>query len=399
MNKLKYKRILSVIILLCFMMPYISLYAISKFVTHWSEPYYNILIENGIAANDKYTRVNPDDPILRSDYVELINKAFHFTEYDDSNFKDVSAGRWFYTDFAIAKKAGYIIGDENGDALPEKPITRGEIAVITARVLELDLSKTVCKFKDAGDMPDWALPSIIALQDSHVINGYPDGTFKYDNNLTYGEGITIIANIVNYGKNIRIIPEDKIPEGPAVPNKKPQTQNPVIPQPSSKSYPPITAKSSPAPTPNVDITPTPSPLNTSTPTPSPLVKSSPMPSPVKTSTPKPTPSKEPTPEPSIIPSPDPTIPPSASPSASPTPTPTSKVTVVFYFNPTNDRILLIDLDGEQVSGLIEISGFEMKVDNGRAIAPYAATEVTPDNYYTLIVNNIIYTGIILDYYK
>jgi len=71
------------------------------------------------------------------------------------------------------------------------------------------------------------------------------------------------------------------------------------------------------------------------------------------------------------------------------------VSVIFGHSPTGDRTLTVTVDGQSVSGTLDIEGFTMKVTDGRAAAPGAATEVAPGKSYTLITGNNIYTGIII----
>lgn len=55
-----------------------------------------------------------------------------------------------------------------------------------------------------SDLPKthWAYDKIMSMAEEGVINGYPDGQFRPDNYMTYGEFIKIVAKSFDEGKNL-----------------------------------------------------------------------------------------------------------------------------------------------------------------------------------------------------
>ena len=192
------RKILTLTIVCCLLVTTIS--SVSVFAEdismHWAATDINYLMEKGIVRGDDMGNINPNNNITRAESVAIINRAFEFTQMDNSNFPDVRSGAWYYNDFAIAKKNGYIIGDNSGSANPDKPITRAEVAVIFARVLALRPASYTSTFADNAMFPDWSTDSIIAMTDKGLIQGYPDNTFKANNNITRAEAFTILARIL-----------------------------------------------------------------------------------------------------------------------------------------------------------------------------------------------------------
>ena len=170
---------------------------------HWAASDINFLQGKGIVQGDANGNINPDKPITRAEFISIINRAFSFTEKGTANFPDVKANAWYYDDLAIAKKEGYILGDNSGNANPNKPITRAEVSVILSRVLDLKPEADTSAFADSAAFPDWSVDSIIAMFENELIGGYPDNTFRANNNITRAEAFTILARIIKKG----LIPE------------------------------------------------------------------------------------------------------------------------------------------------------------------------------------------------
>ena len=197
----KLRKLLSLAIACCLLLTVVGpIAALAEDTSgHWAASDINLLKERNIVRGDDNGNINPDNNITRAEFVAIINRAFSLTEKDASNFPDVAPGSWYFDDFAIAKKAGNILGDENGNANPESPITRAEVSVILSRVLKLEPASDTSTFADSASFPDWSAESIIAMTESGLVNGYPDNTFRATNNITRAEAFTILARIIKNG--------------------------------------------------------------------------------------------------------------------------------------------------------------------------------------------------------
>lgn len=184
---------LSILLSQCIIIP---AFAVSDYEEHWAKEHIDKLIAAGIVAGDENGEINPDNSILRSEFVKIVNRKFNFNNAGTENFPDVSANAWYANEFKIAKAQGYLAGDDKGNANPDNPITRAEVSVIIARVLKLnDNYSSVTLFSDDDDIPSWAKDSVYRLNLKGYINGYPDGSFKAQNTITRAESFTIIAKI------------------------------------------------------------------------------------------------------------------------------------------------------------------------------------------------------------
>ena len=88
----------------------------------------------------------------------------------------------------------YIVGYENGAFIPEGNITRAEAAAIFARnIAELkdeSISGRTTSFDDV-ESGKWYTSYIAYLEKYDVINGYADGTFRPDSEITRAEFVAM----------------------------------------------------------------------------------------------------------------------------------------------------------------------------------------------------------------
>lgn len=166
------------------------------FAGHWASEAAQQLIGEGIILPDENGDIRPDDSITRAEFVKITNRVFGFKAKAASNFADIPEGEWYYDEFLIARQAGYIAGDENGNANPGQPIKRDEISVILYRILKLSPSGSLDRFVDKGEIPVWAADAVATLADKGYLNGYPDSTFGPGKNVSRGESFTILAKFL-----------------------------------------------------------------------------------------------------------------------------------------------------------------------------------------------------------
>ena len=88
----------------------------------------------------------------------------------------------------------YLRGYPDGTFRPERNITRAEAAVIFSKLLGADESITARLSDTYSDMKDdhWAAWAIKYASDLGLFVGYPDGTFKPDQNITRAEFATVV---------------------------------------------------------------------------------------------------------------------------------------------------------------------------------------------------------------
>ena len=97
-----------------------------------------------------------------------------------------------------------------GPVEPDSPITRAQyckvVVVGTDRAQLADMMKYKPAFKDADSIPDWAWGYVNAAQAEGIITGFPDGTFRPNEPVSYVQAIAMLIRSVA-GHKGRVGPE------------------------------------------------------------------------------------------------------------------------------------------------------------------------------------------------
>lgn len=113
-------------------------------------------------------------------------------------FPDVKSGRWSLADIEYLAHYNIINGYPDGEYKPERNLTRAEFAALVRRFAELDDTDTENIFPDV-DEELWAYDDIMAIYKAGLIDGYEDGSFRPQNEITRAEVMKIINKLL--GRN------------------------------------------------------------------------------------------------------------------------------------------------------------------------------------------------------
>jgi len=164
----------------------------------WAEPQITKWMDKGLVSGYPDGDFKPDHSITRAELVVLINKSFGFMDTEERSFKDVKATDWYYSSLAVANAAGYIQGYSDGLFRPNKNVTRQEIAVIVTKLLELSSSDSANKFSDTSASPAWSKGAIGSVFDKGIMSGYSDNTFHPEAFTTRAEAIVILDRSLTF---------------------------------------------------------------------------------------------------------------------------------------------------------------------------------------------------------
>jgi hypothetical protein len=135
----------------------------------------------------------------------------HFTKFavmavDDStittteiNLSDIS-GHWAETGIKQAVSIGFIKGYVDGTFKPDQTVTRAEFAVMLMTVLKPQEEGLELTFTDSMKIGNWARKAVAQAVQAGIINGYEDGTFRPNAEITRTEMATMIANTIGQSK-------------------------------------------------------------------------------------------------------------------------------------------------------------------------------------------------------
>jgi hypothetical protein len=150
-----------------------------------------------ISGYDQST-FKPDNAISRYELIEVIAPLLDMEEVSVGNlFSDVSDGVEDLVAFFAS--AGIIDGYPDGSFGGQKGLTRAEFVVVMSRVLKLNIT-------NAGEtiLSDlkghWAEKYVNAFTAAGYVNGFPDGTFQPEEEITRAQAVVVINRIIGAAK-------------------------------------------------------------------------------------------------------------------------------------------------------------------------------------------------------
>jgi len=109
-------------------------------------------------------------------------------------FSDLDETYWAYKGIEKLVEAGFIVGYPDGSFQPNGNITRAELIKIVNKVFSYSQKQESTKFTDVKS-DDWFFDNILIAQKVGYIKGYPDDTFRPNENITRQEFCTILDSI------------------------------------------------------------------------------------------------------------------------------------------------------------------------------------------------------------
>ncbi|MFD2332691.1 S-layer homology domain-containing protein [Cohnella sp. GCM10020058] len=142
--------------------------------------------------------LRPDQVISRIEFVALANRLFAYKGTASLKFADVPGSAWFAAQVQAAVAAGYIDGFPDGTFKPNRQLTRAEAAVMLAKlvpVAERDGADALGAFGDRSDVPAYAKAALGALVEGGYVQGFADGTVRPGGKLTRAEAVVLLDRI------------------------------------------------------------------------------------------------------------------------------------------------------------------------------------------------------------
>ena len=173
---------------------------------HWAEECILKLINTGIIKGYPDGTIRPDNTISRAETAVLISRALKLEGIDkqSSDYMD-SIPDWAGDSINATTEEGIF----EGYPIPggkvfrvNQQITREEMATVLMRGFNLDLQQDIIvEFIDKDEISDWAYNYVEIGIENNIITGYPDKTFKPQNNITRAEAFTMICKLLKVTSN------------------------------------------------------------------------------------------------------------------------------------------------------------------------------------------------------
>ena len=143
--------------------------------------------------------VKPNGTITRAEvatvYFRMLTDESRDRIWSQSNsFSDVMLENWFNNAVSTMANGGIINGYPDGSFHPNGNITRAEFAAMSIRFFQ-DAKVGPSKFSDT--IGHWAEEAISKALNEGLITGYPDGSFRPDEPITRAEAMTIFNRVLD----------------------------------------------------------------------------------------------------------------------------------------------------------------------------------------------------------
>lgn len=136
-----------------------------------------------------------DDPLLRSQFIKIINKTMLYTKKtNEVSFSDVHSDDWYYNELLIAVEYNYINGYPDGSFKPDAYITREQFCKIISNVLnvqELPFSKEI-----SDNVSEWAKPFVKKIVSSRIMLLEDGNKFRATEPITRAEVCLVLSNYI-----------------------------------------------------------------------------------------------------------------------------------------------------------------------------------------------------------
>ncbi|MBD2198909.1 MULTISPECIES: DUF1565 domain-containing protein [Calothrix] len=143
---------------------------------YWAKAYIEALSSQKIIAGFPDGTFKPNDPVTRAQFATIINKAFAPPAKRPAiQFKDVKSDFWAFAAIQSAYQSQFVSGYPDGTFKPQQQIPRVQALVALASGLNLttDNQNILSFYTDAAQIPKYALNQIAAATAKQLVVNYP----------------------------------------------------------------------------------------------------------------------------------------------------------------------------------------------------------------------------------
>ena len=164
---------------------------------HWSRDAVKALMARNIVHGFPDGTFRPEDAVTRAQFTAMLASALGWTAPEKAAlpFHDTIPD-WAAPGVRAAVSRGVVAGYPDGRFLPDKSITRAEMAAMIDRALKLPEGENA-SYKDDSVIPRWAAPAVRRTAAAGLMRG-SGGCFRPLAAATRGETAALIAKTISY---------------------------------------------------------------------------------------------------------------------------------------------------------------------------------------------------------
>lgn len=169
---------------------------------HWAYDAVVQLASEGINQGYGDGTFRGDNYITRYEAATMISKELSSKSLLKSGtpvvFADLESSHWAYDTVNALSRMGLVSGYSDGTFRGNQNITRYEMAMLIANVLKDNGATTATgatPFRDVSE-DSWVAPAVKLLAEKGITQGYGDGNFRGNNNITRYEAASMLAKLL-----------------------------------------------------------------------------------------------------------------------------------------------------------------------------------------------------------
>ncbi|OAH52588.1 hypothetical protein AWH48_14415 [Domibacillus aminovorans] len=165
---------------------------------HWAKKEIEALTNESVISGYEDGTFRPYTEVTRGQFLAYLVRALDLPA-GTSTFPDVPPTSRLYEDIAAAKKAGLILGNANGQALANQPVTRSDVAVMLDRAMQLKgnyTNRAPLTYKDAVKIGKYAYDAVERMTNYGLIKGTGVDTFEPGKIATRGESAVFVYRMM-----------------------------------------------------------------------------------------------------------------------------------------------------------------------------------------------------------
>ncbi|GBF78383.1 hypothetical protein PA598K_07022, partial [Paenibacillus sp. 598K] len=135
------------------------------------------LRKEGIVSGYSDDRFKPGEQVTRAEAVAMLVRAYRPSGSQSAAFSDVPGRHWAHGAIAAAAGNGWVSGYPGGKFLPDRPVSRAEMAAMLRAAAGLPVVQAAQPPFTDVEPGHWSASSLTALKRAGWITGFPGDTF------------------------------------------------------------------------------------------------------------------------------------------------------------------------------------------------------------------------------
>jgi hypothetical protein len=170
---------------------------------NWAADQVQALVYRGVINDYPDGTFRPDQPVTRAEFTAMLAGLLKtgMISPAKSDFKDVSAGDWFYDAVESAFQAGWVKGFDDGTFKPDAIMSREQVASMVANILAISkvpvVAESIDQYTDVKDSSGaWWYPDLVTVYSAGLIRGMTGAIMAPSADATRAQAAVIVYGLL-----------------------------------------------------------------------------------------------------------------------------------------------------------------------------------------------------------